>query len=355
MDKSNQKSIFLTWEWMYTWWKNYSPKLPDEAELCIIVVAGDDDFSKPLAILPAFSIRLGGLLVLKLIGTEFESSDYLDVITRPSERQSIIPFILSHPAVQPILRRTDLIQFDNLLDDSLLLSSARDIAAFLNRPYLSYRTSTCPYLSLPKSEEELLQGLSRNMRSKIRRVNNKIKKSADLSISLARDERSLNGAIGDLFRLHQLRFSDKQKKTKFAFEKRGAFHQNAARLFLKKGWLHFYTIRKNNEMIGALYCYNYKGTLMYMQGGFNPEYAKLNLGNYIIYRAIRDAIDQQLEIFDFMRGAEEYKFRWTSDVRYLHRLIIARSVKGRIYLWRHRTIRSLKAFLKNRILRGIRK
>jgi CelD/BcsL family acetyltransferase involved in cellulose biosynthesis len=49
--------------------------------------------------------------------------------------------------------------------------------------------------------------------------------------------------------------------------------------------------------------------------GFDDAYEKLSPGKGIVGRAIRAAIESGYGRFDFMRGAEEYKARYASDVR----------------------------------------
>jgi hypothetical protein len=48
--------------------------------------------------------------------------------------------------------------------------------------------------------------------------------------------------------------------------------------------------------------------------GFDEDYQKLSPGKGIVGRAIRAAIEAGFARFDFMRGAEEYKARYASDV-----------------------------------------
>jgi len=48
--------------------------------------------------------------------------------------------------------------------------------------------------------------------------------------------------------------------------------------------------------------------------GFDEEYGKLSPGKGIVGRMIRMAIDAGFTRFDFMRGAEEYKARYASDL-----------------------------------------
>ncbi len=58
--------------------------------------------------------------------------------------------------------------------------------------------------------------------------------------------------------------------------------------------------------------------------GFDEEYAKLSPGKGIVGRAIRTAIESGFKRFDFMRGDEEYKARYASDVHTLQQFRLTR-------------------------------
>src|SRR2546428_11730535 len=80
LEASPSKSLFLTWEWLFTWWKH----LADGRRLSILVVhaAGELVAIAPLTWRPR---RLGHLLSvrsLEFLGTGSVGSDYLDLIVR---------------------------------------------------------------------------------------------------------------------------------------------------------------------------------------------------------------------------------------------------------------------------------
>ena len=52
-------------------------------------------------------------------------------------------------------------------------------------------------------------------------------------------------------------------------------------------------------------------------GGFLPEAANLQAGKLLIYAGIQRACELGLQEFDFLAGKEAYKYRWSTDIRYL--------------------------------------
>ena len=332
LEQSALASPFLTWEWQFNWWENYHKKYSKNVSPFIITAR--DTKHNLLMILPLFvrqNKRYGlSYSQLKLMGTDYESSDYLDIIC--AENFGISGFLraLQDEKVQNVLPSIDMVTFNNLLKESNLFRlQEHQPAGFSKNPGLK-TTSTCPYLPLPESEEALLKSVSKNMKSSLRRTRNKINKDEAFRIYLVEDSAELPGLVKDLFDLHRLRFTDQKKATKFIYEVRGVFHTKMAGIFLKRGILKLFVVKHQNKAVGLLYCLEYKKRLMYVQAGFNPGFAKYALGNQLILFAINHAIEGHCTEFDFMRGSEPYKYKWTDKVRYLYQLEYALSNKGKI-------------------------
>ena len=341
-------SPFLSWEWMFTWWREYQPKLA-AAKLSIFCAYQGEEL---IAVLPLFKHKRKNLSYIQFLGTEFESSDYLDLICTEDKKTDLVEQFFSNPSVIENLKSADILVFNNIKEGSGFFNAQKWLADTLRSKAYKRRTSVCPYFPLPPSVDKVFKSLSKNMRSSLKRQRNKLAKNETIQITLLQDETEIEEGIRHLFRLHSKRFSQKNMSTKFIYEKRGAFHEKMAKVFLPKGWLQFYLIKDNAKPIGALYCYRLAGTMMYMQGGFDPGYANLALGNQIILRAISDAIDGGMQIFDFMRGNEAYKKKWTDKSISLYTLDFPLSGKGRLALLFREKVTILKGWIKKAIYFG---
>jgi CelD/BcsL family acetyltransferase involved in cellulose biosynthesis len=62
--------------------------------------------------------------------------------------------------------------------------------------------------------------------------------------------------------------------------------------------------------------------------------------------AIKYAFDRRLQFFDFMRGDEAYKFRWTQDTRSIVAVRIGVSRRGRAVLFARRRMLEAKGLVK---------
>jgi CelD/BcsL family acetyltransferase involved in cellulose biosynthesis len=136
-----------------------------------------------------------------------------------------------------------------------------------------------------------------------------------------RDADTLPGAMRDLFRLHQARWSARGQSGSFARHPRTeAFHQALARRFLARDWLGLYVLEVDGAPAAALLGYEYHGVFSYYQAGFDPAWAEQGVGGVLMGCVIEDAIRRRLREFDFLRGEEPFKSHWTQQQRHTRAL-----------------------------------
>jgi glycosyltransferase involved in cell wall biosynthesis len=94
-----------------------------------------------------------------------------------------------------------------------------------------------------------------------------------------------------------------------------AFHYRAAPAFARRGWLRFHGIRLEGRLRAVLYAFCKEGRVYYYLSGFDPTLAQYGPGSLLMHEAMRYAMAQGDREFDFLRGAEEYKYRWGAENR----------------------------------------
>ena len=89
LKKSKSDTIFLTWDWLYTWWEYFS----GNKQLFILTVHDENENLVGIAPLCMDKKKLGGIPVLnyiKFLGTMPISSDHLDfIIHQGREREAL--------------------------------------------------------------------------------------------------------------------------------------------------------------------------------------------------------------------------------------------------------------------------
>lgn len=339
-------SPFLTWEWMFTWWQHYC--VGDKQRRLAIIVARNGN--EIVAILPGYVRRVSTfgaeLSEFAFLGTEYESTDYLQVVGAAGGT-TLLPAMLEFlMKEEPGL---DAFVMENVLETHPLLQSLRTLASRSGFSYEREPHRTCPYLDIRGDWEAYLAGLSAKMRKNVRRATRQLlDKGAEFS--LVSDRAEVASAVADLFRLHERRFASKNASTGFRADLRQPFHARVSELFLDRGILRLFRVVVKRQTVATLYCFEFGGGLFYFQSGMDPAWEKLSVGTALVGHAVKHAFDSELNLFDFMRGSEEYKFRWTNSVREIVVVRVGTSWKGRTAFALRRQVLKAKRLAK-RIVR----
>jgi CelD/BcsL family acetyltransferase involved in cellulose biosynthesis len=331
------------WEWMFAWWQQYCSG--DDARRLAIVVVRDSE--QMVGILPGyvhdqssfgFSIASYGLL-----GTEYESSDYLEVIEHPVCRgallQGMLQFLVDNE------HDLDVLTFNNVLSDHPMLHALEGSARRMSLSFEAEPHRLCPYITISGDWQTYLAGLSSKMRKNVRRYTRQLEETG-VEFDWVRDRTEVRQAVSELFALHARRFEFKGADTGFRAEQREPFHSRVSETFFDLDILRLFRLRAAQQTIASLYCFEYAGALFYVQAGIDPDWDKQSAGTVLVGHAIRYAFDHQLAMFDFMRGSEEYKFRWTATSREIIEVRLGVSWKGRAVLHLRQHERHARALAK---------
>ena len=94
-----------------------------------------------------------------------------------------------------------------------------------------------------------------------------------------------------------------------------SFHRDAAPRLFDAGALRMYAVHVNERIVAVFYGFAHQGTVYYYLSGYDPALEKLSIGNIIVAHAIESAVRDGATTFDFLRGAEEYKYAWGASDR----------------------------------------
>jgi hypothetical protein len=97
-----------------------------------------------------------------------------------------------------------------------------------------------------------------------------------------------------------------------------AWHREATALLQAAGLLRMHALRLDGEFIAVLYCLAdvapaHERRYYYYLGGFDPRCRSLSPGTLLVAHAIEQALAEGALAFDFLRGAEAYKYRWGAE------------------------------------------
>jgi CelD/BcsL family acetyltransferase involved in cellulose biosynthesis len=136
---------------------------------------------------------------------------------------------------------------------------------------------------------------------------------------------TLDDLLTSLFELHAARWQRRDQPGLLADETTQQFHRDAAPRMLKAGMLRMYATRCNDRIVAVFYGFALNGTVYYYLSGYDPELEKMSIGTILVAHAVEEAVRDGATTFDFLRGAEEYKYAWGATDRMNRRRQLFRS------------------------------
>ena len=306
--------LFLTWEWLYTWWKH----LAADRQLAILAVrcAGELTALAPFCIRPPSLSRRCPFPVLEFLGSGSVGSDYLDFIVHKDCEPEALKALASHLSCEPLV--FDWAQLKRYY------CLAADVAIRLREKgwrVSETRPNICPVIPLSgKSWESYLATLGAEHRYNFNRKWKRLNKDYVVQFERVRTDDQCREAIDLLITLHNLRWSERGGSEAFHTPHLVAFHREFSRIALMRGWLRLYVLRLNGKPAASLYGFLYGRTFYFYQSGFDPAYAKHSVGLVTMGLAIESAISEGAEEYDLLHGNEDYKSHWSCDSRELVKL-----------------------------------
>jgi CelD/BcsL family acetyltransferase involved in cellulose biosynthesis len=211
----------------------------------------------------------------------------------------------------------------------------------------------CPFMALPKTYETFLNGLSRNQRKNLYRTGRRLKETFEVEFVDYSKLESFPDGMSFLFDLHQKRWESRGLPGIFADQKVRDFNLDVSKKLFERKWLSLFLLRLSGKPVSATYGFKYRSKFCEYVTGFEPSYNKYNVGNLLRAHMVNQFIEEGLNEFDFMRGAEEYKERWNTTIRWNRRAILTRkgfpsAFRNWLYNEYSYQIRKAKRLLKTR-------
>jgi CelD/BcsL family acetyltransferase involved in cellulose biosynthesis len=314
LQSSGADCLFLTWEWLYTWWKH----LADDRRLFIVVVRSDATL---IAIAPLTRTvpRGAGLLALpslEFLGTGAVGSDYLDLIVRAgAERETLEALATCLGGERAVLR---------LAQCRTRASAAEGLATVLGSSgwgECRQTTEACPFIRLAgHTWDSYLASLGSDHRYNVQRRLRNVTKTFDVRFEQAHSADACREALARLMTLHEMRWSARGGSDAFHTPALRRFHEELSQVALERDWLRLFVLWLDGEPAAALYGFRYRHVFYFYQSGLDPRYQKHSVGLVAMGLAIKTAIEEGAREYDLLHGQEAYKFHWTKDVRELDRL-----------------------------------
>jgi len=301
----SRATVFQSWDWARTWWKHYG-----QGRRLWLLEFSDNGAVVGYAAL-FLPCRFFPFRTLRFVGTG--PSDYNDLVALPGRETDVVRAFWAFLADRG--RAWDWLDAQQIRPGGVLAESDAGYVRAARWP-----GETCPFVALPDSWDGFRATLGKKMRSNVGYYDRALAKLFEVEVGLATPE-TLTDDLDAFFELHQRRWNRRWLPGAFAARSARAFHADVAARLLAAGALRLHKLRLDGEIQAALYCFQFNGRCAYYLGGFEPSLARLSVGTVLTARAIRHAIEEDHAAeFDFLRGDEPYKYKWSARDRHSSRI-----------------------------------
>ena len=272
--------------WLLPWWRRFGSN-----DLHVITVR---DGGRLEALAPLYIIREDDESLGLLLGTGI--SDYLDVLTTGDHASAIVGALADVDCQVWDLQQ--LRPSSPLLQAELPGGWGESIE----------EQDPCPVMTL---EEDLT---STHFRKKLRYYRRSLGRMGEVSFEEVTAS-NLDALLAALFELHAARWKRRGMTGMLADDVVQDFHRQVSRAMLDAGSLRMYGLRVGERIVAVFYGFTSGDTVYYYLSGYDPDLEKLSPGTLIVAHAIEQAAREGARAFDFLRGAEDYKYAWGAKDR----------------------------------------
>jgi CelD/BcsL family acetyltransferase involved in cellulose biosynthesis len=323
-ETSIDPNIFLSWEWISTWWHHFGKG----AELNVLVVR-DGDSVVGIAPFGRWVARRGPLRLTVLRPLSFDAGDYGGALLVRREAD-VANVMISYLCAQVRSGGTIAI-LPRLPSDSRLLELARVVLA--SDPTISAREQTlggtCPFT-------DVTQNFNLAQTAKRHKIGQRWRRLTDgRTVEFAyHTGTALERGLDQLQEVHASRWAGRATELQGMLgvdPSREAFFLNAVRALDERGWVRLLTLTADDRPVAADLSFEFRSRLYMFKGAFDPEFSEFSPGQLSIHRMFEDGISRGVKTFDFMRGGHAYKSRWANGERELFTLTITRAgIRGQL-------------------------
>lgn len=299
-------TVFLTPQWQEIWWET----LGDGKDMSSFYVR------QPEGIMAIASLSRQRNTI-SFMGNS-ETFDYNDFIVRPGYEATFFETLMQCIEEESC----DTMELFSIKENSPTLKHLPEIARRRGYSVDVKAEDVTPGLDLPASWDDYLGLLSRKDRHELRRKMRRLEAVENWTWYSVAEPDQVSHAMDDFFRL--MAQSDAEK-AQFITPVRQQFFRNITHRTAELGLLKLFFLELDGQRVATSLCFDYHTSRYLYNSGYNPEHSYYSVGLLLIALCLRDAIENGMTYFDFLRGPEPYKYHLGAQDHTLYQMVVKRS------------------------------
>ena len=303
---SSANTLFLIPQWQEVWWDTFA----DGKKMAGFYVQTLEGVAAIASL-----ARCGE--TLSFVGNQ-DTFDYNDFLVSPGYEAQFFDTLLGSFEEQGC----NVLRLDSLIETSPTLAHLPDLARARGYAVEVEQEDVTAGIQLPPTWDDYLSGLSKKDRHELRRKFRRLEEGADWRWYALTAPEEVAGRIEDFIRLMGQSRTDKEE---YLTPVRERFFHSITERMAQLGLVRLFFLEVDGQPVATSLCFDYASSRSLYNSGYNPEYSYYSVGLLLNALCVKEAIEQGIGYFDFLRGPEPYKRRLGGESRNLYRMVMRRS------------------------------
>jgi CelD/BcsL family acetyltransferase involved in cellulose biosynthesis len=304
-------NVFASFAWVRAWWRHIGAR--DESQALRVYVVRDS--RRVIAVAPLL-IRVASRLGVRVRKLEFIGlgwNDYNDVLFRGTPAAAFEALV---DAIHLDAAEWDVAELSNLRPATA--SCLKDAIQSTDLRFRFKKDSRCPYVALDEPLEKTVSATTRSgARRKLRRL-----REFGATVGITRGPEIDRSLLDRLIALEQHKKINGVEDCRILVRET-PFFREVIEALAARGSVYVAAIESAEHELIAYEMGFLCGTGLWMYNkAYNSAYSSFSPGVALIGEVLAWAVSEGLDEYDFLRGEEEYKIRWTATFHENSQLLV---------------------------------
>ncbi|PKB66274.1 MAG: hypothetical protein BZY81_07530 [SAR202 cluster bacterium Io17-Chloro-G4] len=306
LSTSPVNSLFLTPNWQEVWWESFGAA----KGMAGFYVRSSEGVTAiaPLA-------KQGD--TLSFVGNQ-DTFDYNDFMVSPGTEDDFYHSLLHSIEEQSC----NSLELYSLVESSPTLTYLPEAARSHGFNVEVEKEDVTSGIDLPGTWEEYLAVLNKKDRHELRRKLRRLESETNWSFYGISEPDQVTASLGEFITLMKMSSAEKED---YMTPERERFFYHMTEKMAQQSLLKLYFMEIDGQAVATSLCFDYASSRLLYNSGYNSEFSYYSVGLLLNALCLKDAIEQGMGYFDFLRGPEPYKHHLGGQQRDLYQMVVTRS------------------------------
>jgi CelD/BcsL family acetyltransferase involved in cellulose biosynthesis len=315
LSQSDSNSVFLTFEWLTTWWKHFGK---NKRVFILVIKDGRQVIGIAPWMIRSVLTKTNVFKKIEFIGTGLSTwGDFILTERKRECLEAVVRYLASKSKVWTM------IDLRNSNMSSGNMEILREVSGENNLIFRGAPDSVCPYIDINSDWDSYFNSrFSKKSQRYLRRDLRRLERKGASTFKIIQDTLEEPDIMDKIAEIEQVRSYKKESDGRglFVIKELKDFFSEVASLFSDKRWLNIAVLELNGQYIAYRFGFQYAKKYWDYNTAFDYEFANCTPGKLLATYLIEECFNQNMKEFDFLRGSSNFKSGWTNLIRHNYRI-----------------------------------